>query len=198
MRGFAGFAVVLLAGALALGHADAVFAKDFRVRSHLVSGVPYVAQSSPRTCGAAALAMLLSYWAEPTTEADILRLHPEIAERGTWMPLLWQVPREKGFEVEYGEGNYERVKELLRSNRPVIVFQFAQTSVERPHLRVVVGYDDVGEVFIVNDPGAPEGEAMRIGYREFVKLWVIPWLTADDGSEMRRLYVAVSGRAQAQ
>jgi len=187
------YAVVLLLGASALSASEAT-AKDFRIRSHLISGVPYIAQSSPRTCGAAALAMLLSYWDEPTTEADVLKLHPEIAERGTWMPLLWQVPQEAGFKVEYGEGSAERLKQLLRSNRPVIVSQWAQPKVKRPHMRVVVGYDDVANVFIVNDPGAPKGERMRISYREFEKLWEIPWFTADDGSKKSHLYVAVLGR----
>ncbi len=197
MRGFVSFAVVLLASVAGLCHADAADARDFRIRSHLVSCVPYVAQSSPRTCGAAALAMLLSYWDNPTSEGDVLKLHPEIADRGTWVPLLWQVPQKAAFKVEYGEGSEKCLKQLLRTNRPVIVFQWAQPKVKRPHMRVVVGYDDVAEVFIVNDPGAPNGERMRIAYREFEKLWEIPWFTADDGSRKSHLYVAVLGRRNA-
>lgn len=184
---------MLLAGVAGLNHAEAAVARDFRIRSHVISDVPYVRQSTPRTCGAAALAMLLSYWDEPTAEADVLKLHPKIAERGTWVPLLWKILQEARFKVEYGEGSEKRLKGLIRSDRPVIVFQFAQPKVKRPHLRVVVGYDDVAEVFIVHDPGAPKGERMRISYEAFKKLWDIPWFTAEDGSKKARLYVAVIG-----
>ncbi len=187
-------AIALLVNALVLGAGHNAPAKDFRIRSHLLPGVPYIAQSTPLTCGAAALAMLLSYWDQPTDEADVLKLRPEIAQKGTWVPLLWEVPQTAGFKVEYGEGDLERLKQLLRSNRPVVVFQWAQPEVKRPHNRLVVGYDDTAGVFIVHDPGAPHGEGMRIPYAMFDSLWELPWFTAEDGSSKSKLYVAVLGR----
>lgn len=190
-------AIVLLVNALALGAGQAATAKDFRIRSHLIPDVPYVTQSTSKTCGAAALAMLLSYWGTPTDEADMLKLRPKIAQKGTWVPLLWEVPQTAGFKVEYGEGNLKRLKQLLRSNRPVIVFQWAQPKVKRPHNRLVVGYDDTAGVFIVNDPGAPRGEGMHIPYETFDRLWELPWFTAEDGSSKSKLYVVILEREDA-
>jgi hypothetical protein len=128
------------------------------------------------------------------TEAEMLKLHPEIAEKGTWIPLLWQVPEARGFVVERGEGTVGLVKGLVSREKPVAVYQWATAEAKREHFRLVIGYDDAEREFTVNDPGAPRGGAMRISYGEFEKLWTLSWYTDEDGRPHTRFYLAITGR----
>lgn len=162
---------------------------------HAVRGVSYIAQSSANTCGAAVLAMVLSHVErKEVSEADVLKLHPEIAEKGTWIPLLWEIAEAGGFVVERGEGTTETLKRLLSEDKPVVVYQWATEERKREHFRVVIGYDDSERRFIVHDPGAPKGEAMRISYGEFEKLWELSWYTDEDGRAHTCFYLAITGR----
>jgi len=162
---------------------------------HAVHGVSYIAQSNANTCGAAVLAMILSYVErKDVTEADVLKLHPEIAEKGTWIPLLWEIAEAGGFVVERGEGTTHILKRLLSEDKPVVVYQWATAEAKREHFRVVIGYDDSKRRFIVHDPGAPGGEGMAISYAAFAKMWEIAWHTDESGKAQKRFYLVICGR----
>lgn len=190
-------------------------AKDFRIyRQVVIEGVPYVAQSSKNTCGAATLAMLLSYVeGERVTEADILSTHPEIKEKGFYIPYLWEIVRARGYEEIHGEGDMDKLKRLILKGCPVIVYQYSwlhkggegkadlasdegnenETPRGRPHFRLVIGFDEKRKVFITHDPSNELGPNYEIPFEEFARLWEIYWYQ-DEKAKKRRLYFAIIGR----
>lgn len=189
-------------------------AKDFRIyRSHLIKGMPYIQQSHSNTCGAAALAMLLSYHeGRDVTESDILALHPEVREKGFWIPYLQEICQDRVLDTIQGEGTVKTVMKLIWEGRPVIVYQHSRLPKEtkpvnasgdrdetakpkqikpgRPHFRVVIGFDEKREVFITHDPAPQLGKYYEIPFQQFEKLWDIPWYS-DENTTKRRLLIAV-------
>jgi len=195
-------------------------AKDFRIyRHHLIEGVPYIQQSHPNTCGAAALAMLLSFHeGHKVTEDDILTLHPEIKEKGFWIPYLRGTCETRGLKTTQGEGTVEGLMKLILKGHPVIVYQYAwlpketkptsvsnsndttakpkQTDPGRPHFRVVIGFDEKREVFITHDPAPKLGKNYEIPFQQFKALWSIPWCS-NESTTKHRLFFAISDKPQA-
>lgn len=195
-------------------------AKDFRIyRHHLIEGMPYIQQSHPNTCGAAALAMLLSFHeGRKVTEDDILTLHPEIREKGFWIPYLWEICQERGLDTAQGEGAVEGLKKLILKGHPVIVYQYSwfpketkptsvlnsndttakpkHTEPGRPHFRVVIGFDEKRRVFITHDPAPELGKNYEIPFQQFEALWSIPWCSSESTTK-HRLFFTISDKPQA-
>jgi len=67
----------------------------------------------------------------------------------------------------------EQLKQELSENRPIIVPVFAPTLTTNDgqdyHVMVLIGYDDMEKMFIVNDPGVPNGQARRFPYDKFMQ-----------------------------
>ena len=161
----------------------------------LVAGAPYVRQSHPNTCGAAALAMLFKWAGVDLGEARILDACPQMKETGFWIPWLWELAGKQGLRFECGEGDPTIVKRWLAKGHPVIVYQYSTEATRRPHLRVVIGYDDGENTFIVHDPAKELGPNHRIAYPLFEKLWQLPYYS-DENGEKKRFYFVLTSKAE--
>jgi ABC-type bacteriocin/lantibiotic exporter with double-glycine peptidase domain len=168
----AGFAALSLLTVLVAGCAEKDFAAlrpGLETRGSYIEGVPFYRQSEP-TCGAAALAGMLEY-----------RGHPEDLERITgkiYRPDLKDAPpmdmeryaREAGFKAESSSGSFGELKAYIRKGTPVIcLLDIGFGFDHKPLYVMVIGFDDVHEVFIVHDGSAPNG---LIGYKKFNKKWI--------------------------
>jgi ABC-type bacteriocin/lantibiotic exporter with double-glycine peptidase domain len=162
-----------------LGAGSLMGADEQAAARHTVADVPYVQQSHPNTCGAAALAMLLQYRGKKTTEQDLIDAYPQMKQSGFYIPWLSEHSAKLGFKTTSGTGTADNLKKLLRSNAPVIVYQHSAPSVTRQHFRVVVGYDDERKVFIIWDPAPQLGKGHEISYPTFEKLWQLPYHQAE-------------------
>ena len=122
-------------------------------------------------CGPASVSMVLAYYGHPVTQAaaqTVLRPDPE-----QWGMLPGAVPP---YVAQFGlkarildHGTDDNVKALLDKGVPVIVAQWLTEDNPLPHYRVVVGYDDAKNTFIVNDGDL--GFGRDISYKDFDGLW---------------------------
>ncbi|HIE09824.1 MAG TPA: hypothetical protein EYP65_08255 [Armatimonadetes bacterium] len=158
-----------------------------------VEGVPYIPQTHPNTCGASALAMALRWAGIDISEGDIVKTYPKIKRTGFYIPWLWEFSGRLGLKTEHGQGHERIVKWWLCKGRPVIVFQFSDLKRRRPHFRVVIGYDEEKEHFIVHDPAPQLGPNYAIPYALFERLWKLPFYQ-DKRGERRRFYFVVIER----
>ncbi len=142
-------------------------------------------------CGPASVSMVLAYFGRHVTQVEaekILRPDPEI-----WGMLPNAVPP---YVAAFGlgarvldHGSADVLKTLLRQGIPVIVAQWLSEDQKLPHYRVVTGYDDEKESFLVNDGVLGFGHA--IAYADFDKLWdvytnlYIPVFKKDDQEQVR-------------
>ena len=156
--------------------------------SLLIENFPYIAQSHPNTCGAAALAMLLQYYDVSVTEKDFITEYPQIYQTGFYIPWLWEYSKKKGLKTESGSGDIEKVKNFIANDTPVLVYQFSYKG-GRQHFRIVIGYDDKNQVFILDDPTPQMGKESRISYADFEELWQLPYFTSP--TEARRKFYLI-------
>jgi ABC-type bacteriocin/lantibiotic exporter with double-glycine peptidase domain len=182
LGGYVLSAMVLFSAALVLA-AD----EQPKVR-HTVPDVPYIKQLHPNTCGTAALAMLLQYRDKKTTEEDLLEVYPKTKKTGFCTRSLSEHCHKAGYKTDSGAGTIEGVKKLLEGDAPVIVYQHSTPNRKRPHLRVVVGYDDQRKVFIIWDPSPQLGKGHEIHYETFEKIWRIPYY-----NDKTHFYFAITG-----
>jgi ABC-type bacteriocin/lantibiotic exporter with double-glycine peptidase domain len=168
--------VVLLAGLLAggcyKGSARSLTPADLAREEgwHRVGGVPDVRQVDRRDCGAAALAMVLSYWDVPVTRDEIADANPTARDKGIRAAALRDYARGRGLQafVIKGElGDLER--EVVERRRPVLVGTvkiYGQRAY--PHYEVVVGIDRDKRRILTLDPA----EGLRVNSREgFAAEW---------------------------
>jgi ABC-type bacteriocin/lantibiotic exporter with double-glycine peptidase domain len=125
------------------------------------------------TCFSSSFAMVMRYWGKDVHVNDVLKIvglppfktgyeHPEL---NAWMK------KNHGLEFLYLPGSrIEDLKLYLNEGYPVIVHQTFTLKDNTGHNRVVKGYSDQRNVFIVNDP-SPLGRNYEIPYADFEKLW---------------------------
>lgn len=124
-------------------------------------------------CGPATLTMLLSYWGSERTQHDaapLLKPDPDDKNVSPWE--MESYVRDLGFEViTRVNGDIDQLKELLRSDFPVIVetWYVRDARDQLGHYRLIVGYDDVAQQFITYD--SLHGPDVPIGYQELDELW---------------------------
>ena len=171
--------LLVLSWAASLGVGAATGADERAKARHTVPDVPYLQQSHPNTCGAAALAMLLQHRGRKTTERDLIDAYPKVKQTGFYVPWLWEYSRKVGLATTSGTGTADGVRKLLRDDTPVIVYQHSTATRTRPHIRVVVGYDDDRKVFVIWDPAPQLGKGHEISYETFEKLWQLPYYRAE-------------------
>jgi len=124
------------------------------------------------TCFSSSFAMVMRFWGKDVHVNDVLKVvglppfkgyeHPEL---NVWMK------KNHGLEFLYLPGS--RIKNLklyLNEGYPVIVHQTFTLKDNTGHNRVVIGYSDQRNVFIINDPSRL-GRNYEISYTDFEKLW---------------------------
>ncbi len=128
--------------------------------------VPFVAQEED-TCGAAALAMVLQFWGEPSSQDAIARelFQPEL--HGILGSRLADWAQKRGLTAVAYEGDMEQLRVYVDKGRPLIVAWKLKGG--RFHNVVVVGFDDQRRQVLVNDPG--EGPARGVALDVFEKRW---------------------------
>jgi predicted double-glycine peptidase len=138
--------------------------------------VPFIKQTEDG-CGAAALAMLLQYWApHGTTIAsgrdDAAAIQKKLYSRkarGIFASDMERYLKESGFRAFALRGEWSDLREHLTQGRPLIV-SLQPGKVRAPfHYVVVTGMDWEHEAVFVNDPA--RGKLLRIERREFEKEW---------------------------
>lgn len=179
-----------------------------------IENVPFYYQEESWYCGEAALQMIFDYYGPLISQYDIGDVANEDPGYGTYSGDLRraahfsyisravQNPSLAGYaerELGYGgmevwwsdpqleEFRYEDVKKLIWQNYPVLVLTWFGETHESGHFRVVKGYNDSLDIFIVHDPwyGEPGGPDYYFSQSYFVdNLWtysgrwgcfVAPW-----------------------
>lgn len=141
--------------------------------------VPFHFQDSAWYCGEAALEIVFDYWGPDIGQDDIGDVADEVPHAGTnrtnlirgshfsWISTAIQNPmlhgynqRPLGYCGSYQSWNrtshyitrYEDIKTLISNDYPLLVLTWYSASHTAGHYRVVKGYDDNLDVFIVHDP----------------------------------------------
>jgi ABC-type bacteriocin/lantibiotic exporter with double-glycine peptidase domain len=85
-----------------------------------VRDIRYQAQTTDKDCGAAALAMVLTYWGRPSTPEEIAAACP-LSEEGSRAGNLRDLVRARGLKGYLIHGNLDDLSNELGRRRPVIV-----------------------------------------------------------------------------
>ena len=122
----------------------------------VVPGVPLIRQSGRSDCGAAALAMVLSYWSRPTSVQEIDARDPTAAARGWKAGQLRDLAREKGLRAFVVSGRLADLTSELGQRRPVVVglVQRYGKDQTRAHYQVVIGIHAARRLILTLDPAA--------------------------------------------
>jgi hypothetical protein len=180
-----------------------------------IEDVPFYFQETSWYCCEAALEMVFDYWGPDISQTDIGDVANEGSGHGTYLsdarrashfshistaiqnPLLQGYSeRDYGYsscEVEWSDAEhypdrYHDLKELISNDYPIIVATWYSGSHTVGHCRVVKGYDDSLDYFLVHDPwygGGYSGPDEHFNQTFFVDdLWVysdrwgllsVPW-----------------------
>ena len=135
----------------------------------MVERVPPVRQLAREDCGAAALAMVLSYWQLPVTREDISAANPPAPDRGISAAALRDFARGRGLQAFLIEGEIADLNRELARHRPVLVGLMKRYGgrVYR-HYEVVVGVSHQEQRVLTLDPA----HGMRVNTREgFAAEW---------------------------
>ena len=119
----------------------------------LIRDVPYVAQEGETDCGAAAIAMVVSYWTK-TVPASIVATFRPVPERGLTAARLRDYARTKGLASFVIKGTFEDLQHELAAGRPVLVGlgkPFTHKKV-LDHYEVVVGIHPERRLVVLLDP----------------------------------------------
>jgi ABC-type bacteriocin/lantibiotic exporter with double-glycine peptidase domain len=165
-------AACALASGCYLGSARTATPADFAPTDdswNLVEGVPPVRQIARGDCGAAALAMVLGYWALPVTRADITAANPPAPERGIRAAALRDFARRQGLHAFLVEGELADLDRELARHRPVLVGVMKRYGGRvYPHYEVVVGVSRRQRRILTLDPA----NGLRVNSREgFTAEW---------------------------
>jgi hypothetical protein len=122
----------------------------------LVPGVPLVRQSGRSDCGAAALAMVLGYWSQPTSVLEIDARDPAAAAHGWKAGQLRDLAREKGLRAFVVSGRLSDLTTEIGQRRPVVVglVQRYGKDQSRAHYQVVIGVHPAKRLILSLDPAA--------------------------------------------
>ncbi|MBU0533211.1 MAG: C39 family peptidase [Candidatus Omnitrophica bacterium] len=152
-----------------------IFLKSYRGtldEGHIIENVPFYKQEKRNYCGPTVLSMVLNYWDEDkvfTQEEIVKDIFDQNVEITNNSKMVFY-PYDNDFYVRSFNGDMEKLKNLIREKIPVIILQrVVGKIVNKGHYRVVVGYDDVQKVMIINDPWF--GENLAISYNVFSELW---------------------------
>ena len=124
----------------------------------LVAGVPFVPQSRQEDCGAAALTMVLSYWAVSPEGVRAAGVDPSAgdAERGIRAGQLRDWARASGLRAYLVSADLGDLSSELGRGHPVLVGLYTPygRGRVRPHYEVVVGIHREKQRILTLDPSA--------------------------------------------
>ena len=134
-----------------------------------VVGVPPIRQSAREDCGAAALAMVLGYWAFPGTREDIIAANPPAPEHGIRAGALRDFARRQGLQAFIIQGEIADLDRELARRHPVLVGVMKRYGRRvYPHYEVVVGMSRTQQRILTLDPA----HGLRVNSREgFTAEW---------------------------
>lgn len=159
--------------------AEPMVGGDHRYPDFYNMEVPFYYQDSSYYCGEASLEMVFDYWGPDISQDDIGYVADVVPYLGTsrenmlrashfsWISTAIQNPALEGYDERslgycgsYQSWNrfshfitrYEDLKNLISSDNPVVAVTWYSGSHTVGHYRVVKGYDDNLDVFIVHDP----------------------------------------------
>lgn len=136
----------------------------------LVRGVPFVHQQSEADCGAAAMAMALSYWGPPATLAVVVAARPP-HDGGIAAGELRDLARERGLQAFLVPGTLIDLDTQLRRGRPVVVGLAKPITGNRAlqHYEVVIGLNRAAGRVLTWDPAQGLRENSLEG---FAREWI--------------------------
>lgn len=115
-------------------------------------GVPLVRQQRHADCGAAAMAMVASFWNGPISEAEVLAITPH-TQRGIRVADLRVAAQSLGLRAFVVEGTFADLRHELSSGRPVVVGLVKPWGNQwRNHYEVVVGINPAEKTVATLDP----------------------------------------------
>jgi ABC-type bacteriocin/lantibiotic exporter with double-glycine peptidase domain len=158
----------------------------------LVRGVPFIPQRADDDCGAAALAMVLSYHHVPTSRQAVLAEVPP-QDGGMTAGALRDYARRRGLQAFVVAGNFADVQDQIQRGRPLVVGLVKPMLGRRglAHFEVVVGFNRRARRVLTLDPARGLRESSAEGFaREWVPagqaaLFVLPPSTKFPGSAER-------------
>jgi len=119
--------------------------------------VPFVAQPE-NACGAACVAMVMSYWNTRTAAPpapDAQQLYTLLrSKEGKGIPAAKLQPylEQQGYRVFVFTGDWDMLADHMAKGRPLIAALRARPSSVLYHFVVVVGLDEDRDLVLVNDP----------------------------------------------
>jgi len=119
----------------------------------VVRGVPFVHQQSDADCGAAAMAMALSYWGQPVTLEAVVAARPP-HDGGIAAGELRDLARARGLQAFLVPGTFVDLDTQLRRGRPVVVGLAKPITGNRAlqHYEVVIGLNRTERRVLTWDP----------------------------------------------
>jgi ABC-type bacteriocin/lantibiotic exporter with double-glycine peptidase domain len=136
----------------------------------IVRGVPVVRQTSANDCGAAALAMVLTFWGQPTSLRDVTAVYPSAPDGGILAGHLRDFARTKNVSAFLIAGTVDDLGKELASGRPVLVGTVRDSLGKRySHYQVVIGLNRKGQRVLINDPAKGRQE---VPWADFASTWV--------------------------
>lgn len=133
----------------------------------VIPDVPFVKQAANQ-CGPASLAMVMNYWGEAVSQADIAKdvYSPEL--KGTLSLDIVGAAGQRGFEARMYNGGLLDLREKIAEGFPLIVSYREKRGKTRVHYMVVFGFDDRRrEVYAHSD----QRENLALGYGQFLRHW---------------------------
>ena len=129
--------------------------------------VPYEKYAGTNWCLPASGAMALHYYKENISQQQIANI--VINQNGLGnIPKMVKYAKELGFESKYCSLTLEEIKNALVKNIPIIAIQDYSLSNSLAHARVIIGYDDIHQEIITNDPTI--GKNYKMSYSNFLAL----------------------------
>ena len=129
--------------------------------------VPYEKYAGPNWCLPASGAMTLHYYRVNITQQEIARVVINQNGLGNIFKMV-KYSKELGFDAKYCSLTIEEIKNLLAKNTPVIAIQDYSLNNPLAHTRVIIGYDDINQEIITNDPTI--GKDYKMSYSDFLAL----------------------------
>lgn len=136
--------------------------------SNQLQGVPRIKQLR-NYCGPAALASVIQYFGQKTTQEEIGKEVYDKINCSTNGADMLLYARDKGFAAYSWNSNIEDVKKKLAAGVPVIVLQQNSKTDTSGHYRVLTGFDDKNQEFSVMDPYYDD--VTKLSYEDCSKLW---------------------------
>jgi len=134
--------------------------------TEILLNVPYEKAEGKDWCLPASGAMILRYYGENITQAEIAR---RIMVEGTSNIFkMVGYARELGYESKFCYIKVEEIEEYLRQCIPLIIVQKYSMSITKSHCRVIIGFNSVKSEFTLHDPSGKNN--YKMSYRAFFDL----------------------------